>query len=208
MARNYRDYFDYGAVYHIYNKVVSGENLFNDPSDYKDFFERYSIYLAPYFDTYAYNLIPNHFHFLVRVKEKAKIDVSNENTTAAHKYLQGDESINFFLENQLARIFGGMALRFNAKNNRVGPLLKSGVKRVLLKTEERVIYQLLYIHHNTIHHGLGAEYDDWKYSSYLAYLSQDHSQLDRDYIFQLLGNKDEFLRLHAQFKEEYRRSNR
>ncbi len=208
MARNYRDYFDHGFVYHIYNKVVSSENLFNDPSDYNDFFQRYATYLAPYFDTYAYNLIPNHFHFLVRVKDKAKIDVSTENTTAAQKYLQGIEPINSFLENQLGRMFSGMALRFNTKNNRVGPLLKAGVKRVLLKTEERVIYQLLYIHHNTIHHGLGAEYDDWKYSSYLAYLSQDHSQVDRDYILQLLGNKDEFLRLHAQFKEEYRHSNR
>ncbi|HHB78314.1 MAG TPA: hypothetical protein ENK85_03660 [Saprospiraceae bacterium] len=87
MARNYQDYFDYGSVYHIYNKVVSRENLFNDPSDYKDFLQRYSTYLAPYFDTYGYNLIPNHFHILARVKEKAKINVSSENTMAAQKYL-------------------------------------------------------------------------------------------------------------------------
>ncbi len=200
MGRNQKDYFDYGDVYHIYNKVVTGQKLFESECDYQYFLEKYMIYLSPYFDTFAYCLIPNHFHFLVKVKEKEMIDVSKEDTNAAKKYLDGEESVNFFLENQLSRMFSGIALRHNRAIGREGALFKEGTKRVLLKTENRMVYQLCYIHHNPIHHHLTKRYDAWRYSSYNAYLSRKPSRLQREDMLEILDGIDGFLEIHREFK--------
>lgn len=200
MGRNQKDYFDYGDVYHIYNKVVTGQKLFESECDYQYFLEKYMIYLSPYFDTFAYCLIPNHFHFLVKVKEKEMIDVSKEDTNAAKKYLDGEESVNFFLENQLSRMFSGIALRHNRAIGREGALFKEGTKRVLLKTENRMVYQLCYIHHNPINHHLTKRYDAWRYSSYNAYLSRKPSRLQREDMLEILDGIDGFLEIHREFK--------
>jgi len=72
MARNNKHRFEKGDWYHIYNKVVSGEKLFNEARDYHDFLKRYDKYFGSYFDTFAYCLLPNHFHFLVGMKTPDK----------------------------------------------------------------------------------------------------------------------------------------
>ena len=83
-----------------------------------NFLKRYFRYFSSYFETYAYCLIPNHFHFLVKVKDEVEYAVTKENTNAAKKYLKGEEDLNFFIEHQLSRMFSGVALKFNKKNNR------------------------------------------------------------------------------------------
>ena len=69
MARNYRDKFEQGCCYHMYNKVVSEVDLFRSDDDYVVFLNKYDKYFGRFFDTFAYCLIPNHFHFLIRVKD-------------------------------------------------------------------------------------------------------------------------------------------
>lgn len=203
MTRDQRDYFEYGRFYHIYNRTVDGRKLFESEDDFHYFLERYNKYFGNYFDTYAYCLIPNHFHLLVKLREESEIDVTKEKTKAARKFLSGEESINFFIENQLSRMFSGIAIKYN---NRLkgdgGPLFEKATKRVLLETESRIVYQLCYIHHNVIHHHLGKAYNDWKYSSYLAYLSDKPSRIDRDFMIDLVGGIDTFLELHQAFKLE------
>ncbi len=202
MLRKQRDYLDYGGVYHIYNRTAKGRSLFSSESDYVSFLERYRKYFHRYFVTFAYCLVPNHFHFLVRVKEPDEIDVSTEKTIAARKYLSGECNINFFLEHQLARMFSGIAIKKNNVENKKGPLFDEATKRVLLKTEGRLVYQLCYIHHNVIHHHLGKHYKDWKYSSYLAYLNGKSSWLSTHIILEMLGGVDVFIDLHNNFKLE------
>ena len=126
--------------------------------------------------------------------------MTKENTNAAKKYLKGEEDLNFFIEHQLSRMFSGVALKFNKKNNRVGPLFKEGVKRVELRTEGRIIYQLCYIHHNPIHHKLTSKYESWQYSSFLSYINDKSSQIATDKMIGLLGGVDVFLSLHKEFK--------
>jgi len=68
MAIDYWQKLEEGCTYHIYNKAIDGNDLFRDDNDYVDFLIRYKKYCDPYFETYAYCLIPNHFHFLAKVK--------------------------------------------------------------------------------------------------------------------------------------------
>ncbi len=58
-----------GAYYHIYNRGINGENIFKEERNYAYFLSKYTIYLNPILETYAYCLLKNHFHLLVKVKD-------------------------------------------------------------------------------------------------------------------------------------------
>lgn len=55
-----------GVFYHIYNRGNNRENIFIEERNYTLFMNLYSRYIPPIADTYAYCLLRNHFHFLVR----------------------------------------------------------------------------------------------------------------------------------------------
>ena len=58
-----------GVVYHIYNWGNNRENIFPEERNYRYFMKLYGKYIAPIADTYAYCLLRNHFHFLIRIKD-------------------------------------------------------------------------------------------------------------------------------------------
>lgn len=55
--------------YHIYNRGINGEKIFLCSDNYLYFLKLYLKYIEPIAYTFAYALMPNHFHFLVRIKE-------------------------------------------------------------------------------------------------------------------------------------------
>jgi len=57
-----------GRYYHLFNHSNIGFNLFHNHENYKFFLQRYSKYVHPFVNTYAYCLMPNHFHFAIRIK--------------------------------------------------------------------------------------------------------------------------------------------
>ena len=198
MTRKNRDIFYSDQLYHIYNKVVSGTKLFIDKNDYWGFMERYTKYFSPYFETYAYCLIPNHFHLLVKVRkeDKIKLSVSKENTKAARNYLNGSNDLNSFLENQFSRCLSGMTMSYNNKHNREGPLFKQGVKRVALNVYRTFEQQMHYIHLNPVHHKLVDKIEKWTYSSYQNYISNDKTQLPREEVLNHFGGTEKFIAFH------------
>jgi REP element-mobilizing transposase RayT len=56
------------AVYHIYNRGNNGQALFIEDRNYHYFLQLYTRHVHPAVETYAYCLLPNHFHLLIRVK--------------------------------------------------------------------------------------------------------------------------------------------
>lgn len=58
----------FGVYYHIFNRGNNRENLFFEERNYRHFLRLYAKYILPVVDTYAYCLLPNHFHLLIRVK--------------------------------------------------------------------------------------------------------------------------------------------
>ena len=59
---------DFGHYYHIYNRGNNRENLFVEARNYRLFLELYAKHVLPVADTYAYVMLKNHFHFLVRTR--------------------------------------------------------------------------------------------------------------------------------------------
>lgn len=61
-----------GYTYHVYNRANGNEKLFLS-NEKRYFLEKYTIYISPIADTFCYCLMPNHFHFLIRIKNEEKI---------------------------------------------------------------------------------------------------------------------------------------
>lgn len=63
----------YGKYYHIYNRGNNRENIFIEERNYRYFLQLYAKHVTPIADTYAYCLLRNHFHFLVRIKDHSDL---------------------------------------------------------------------------------------------------------------------------------------
>ena len=64
------------TFYHIYNHENGNENLFREEDNYQFFLKKWAAYISVIADTYAYCLMPNHFHFLLRIKEEKESKVT------------------------------------------------------------------------------------------------------------------------------------
>ena len=67
------DPIEHGYYYHIYNHGVGERDLFDETANYEYFLRLYDKYVSSIAETYAWVLMKNHFHFLVRIKEVNEI---------------------------------------------------------------------------------------------------------------------------------------
>ena len=58
-----------GVIYHIYNRGVNGETIFKEKRNYEYFINLYVKHIQPVADTYAFCLLPNHFHSLGEIRD-------------------------------------------------------------------------------------------------------------------------------------------
>ena len=63
-----RDHF-----YHIYNRGINSDNIFLSDENKTYFLKLFSKYLSEKIDVYAYCLMDNHFHIVLKVVEEEKI---------------------------------------------------------------------------------------------------------------------------------------
>ena len=64
---------EYGKYYHVYNRGINSCELFSEKANYEYFLRLYDKYIPLIANTYAWCLMGNHFHLLVRIKEEKEI---------------------------------------------------------------------------------------------------------------------------------------
>lgn len=204
MKFNYWQKLEPECYYHIYNRAIGSEVLFRDEVDYQFFLKKYSEYLHPYFKTYAYCLMPNHFHLIVKVKLGVEIElgIKEEVTKASYNYAEGRTDLNNLLTDQMRRLFSSYVLKFNNRHSRKGPLITPKVKRVWIRNNDRLKYLIAYTHHNPIHHKLKLDFREWNYSSFKAFCSDKKTLLSRTDVLNLYGGLNKFKEFHRAFQVE------
>lgn len=183
---NYHAPFEYENYYHIYNRGNNKENLFYHPINYTYFLNNWKKYLADYLDSYAFCLLPNHFHFLSKVKPEKQILLINEKVV----------DINIFLEEQFGRFFITYSQAINKAQNRTGSLFQKRFKRIKVKTDEYFYRLVHYIHHNPVHHKLCDDIEDWNYSSFKLIQSNKPTLLRRKDLLNWFGGLKQFIEFH------------
>jgi REP element-mobilizing transposase RayT len=100
----------YDTYYHIYNRGINSETLFREPASYEHFLRLYQEYITPVADTFAWVLMKNHFHLLVRIFDEDEIGFIQPGKEKQHilysqkkKYNPTQQFSNLFMD--FAHIF-------------------------------------------------------------------------------------------------------
>ena len=177
---------EYGHYYHIYNRGNNREDLFVEERNYHHFLKLYAKYILPVADTFAYCLLRNHFHLLVRI------------LTPEEQTLRVSETLRVSPSQQFGNLFNAYAKAINKAYHRTGSLFENPFGRVPVTSESYLVYLVAYIHQNPQKHGFVADFREWPFSSYHALLSQQATRLERDEVLGWFQSPAAFQAAHCQ----------
>lgn len=203
---------EYGHFYHIYNRGIDSCDLFREQDNYDYFLGLYDKYISPVAETFAWVLMPNHFHLLVRVKEEKEIGlipqkplsgyatterIKEEVTSSA--VINPDEGYigkRYKPENQFSHLFNSYAQAFNKRFGRTGSLFQHPFKRKLISNENYLKQVIIYIHNNPVHHGFCSHAMEYPWSSYLTCISVKSTKLKRESVMCWFDSQANFKIVH------------
>lgn len=177
------------SFYHVYNRGVNKQKIFNDERDYAVFLSLFKRHLGlepekdqsgreyPNYsediELLSFCLMPNHFHLLFyQHKERAMTDLMRSVCTAYTMY-------------------------FNKRYGRIGHLFQGRFKASLIQRDSYLLHISRYIHLNS------KDYNEWPYSSLSYYLNRAHAEwIHPERILALFEGDDygRFLTDHKSFK--------
>ncbi len=200
------DPFQTECFYHVYNHANGNENLFRYTENYNYFLKKYGKYIEPVAETLCYCLMPNHFHFLIRVKNESSFCAFIESSSG--KPLQGFQTlegmgavakiaaINRITTLQFSHLFNCYTQSYNRLFNRKGSLFIPRFNRKEIDSNDYLTKIIHYIHYNPIHHGFCKSIDVWPFSSYKTILSDKPTKLSREMVLQWFGGHKEYIQFH------------
>ncbi|MFN6943328.1 MAG: transposase [Cytophagaceae bacterium] len=183
-------------VYHVWTHANGSENLFRTDENFRYFLEKYSLYLHSVVETFAYCLMPNHLHLMVKVRSEQELRSLPKFKTLKEPEFPKAVSLRF------SHLFNCYTQSYNRKYERKGSLFIDSFHRKKINSDEYFTSLIAYIHNNPIHHGFVKDLNDWPYSSWHAYLSDKHTRINRKEALEWFGGKETFIKTHQDLKPE------
>ncbi len=177
------------SFYHIFNRGINGQRIFITEQNFEFFMIKAKMYLLPYFAVYAYCLMNNHFHFLLRAKP-----VISGNDNVKLKNINGLHSADQIYSKQIGKLISSYTQAFNKVENRHGPLLESPFKRLKIEDENYLRNVIIYIHQNPLE--LGIKLEDYKFSSYRAIIGNERTNVMKDDVIEYFDTVENFIMCH------------
>jgi REP element-mobilizing transposase RayT len=141
-----------GLVYHVMSRGIEGRDIFLGNKDREQFLERLSEITAckggP--TLYAWALMSNHFHLLVR---------------------SGDTHLSTAMQ----KLMTGYAVNFNKKHKRIGHLFQNRYKSIAVEEDSYFLELVRYIHLNPLRAGVVkscAELEKYRYTGHAVILGK------------------------------------
>ena len=187
------------AYYHVYNRGINGENIFKENRNYRYFLQKFAAYVTPVADTYAYCLLKNHFHFLIRTRSEAEIVAHSlrerEDFPKSNSLLKRD--LPWMISNAFASTFKSYTQSVNKAHQRTGRLFEQPFRRILVDNDAYFRELVYYIHNNPKKHGFVTDFRDYEHSSYHSLLHTAATRLKRLDVMDWFGTKDDFINYHS-----------
>ncbi|MCC5908703.1 MAG: hypothetical protein JJU13_20970 [Balneolaceae bacterium] len=195
-----------GQMYHIWTHANGNENLFRKEENYPYFLNKYACYVTPVADTFAYCLMPNHLHFMVRVKmEEVVLEFLRNRKSNPKPTLQGFQTLGGFsnvISRQFSNLFNSYTQAYNKVYKRKGSLFTPNFKRKLIDSDNYFGTLIAYIHNNPVHHGFVEAAHEWPHSSWNTYLQDKSTKVKKEVGLEWLGNREQFFRMHREIRME------
>ena len=184
----------HNTYYHIYNRGINGENLFRENTNYEHFLRLYAEHVEPVAETFAWVLMKNHFHLLVRVLAEEEIGFIKPKEDKKDIIYPVKKKYN--PTQQFGNLFNAYAKAYNEKYDRTGSLFESPFRRIPVNNERYFRQLIFYIHNNPVHHGFCECMSDYPWSSYQTTLSLKPTKLQREKVIGWFNSKSEFIEYH------------
>lgn len=205
---------EHGGYYHIYNRGNNGEQLFYSPENYFHFLRLYEKYIDPIAETFAWCLMGNHFHFLVRIKEELEIgcfdnfDTPRSKDSGRSKWKLSNNPPESAGPGGVARkqptphrmfghLFNSYTKYINYKIGRTGSLFEKNFHRIPITSDKYFQNLVVYIHHNPVHHGFTDDFKDYPWSSYGSVISEKPTRLMRSRVIDWFDDCNNFIFAHS-----------
>jgi len=173
MPRNPRKHSSIG-IYHVVIKGVNSQLLFEESNDYRKYLEILRFHKENCgFDLFAYCLMSNHIHLLIRVNDVP-------------------------LESIFRKINTAYATWFNMKYSRSGPLQDGRYYSEPIESLDYFLSVLRYIHRNPIKSNLektvGYKYP---WTSFQSYIQQKNPLVDIELVLSKFNSTKDFIEYHS-----------
>jgi putative transposase len=204
-AANFYD----GGIFHVYNRTNNKELLFTSDENRLYFLKQYAKYIAPFVDTYCWCLLPNHFHFLIQVKNAKSIKQYLESLhqhllkPLEKKYLTGKATTEELIELEWKRFFTSYSMAFNKQQGRSGNLFHRPFKRVEVGKDSHFTQAVIYIHANALKHKLCKDFTMYKWSSWHSVTANKPTLLCKEQLLHWFGGINQFIEVHKGQSEFY-----
>ena len=159
------------GIYHVMLRGIDKRDIFIKESDYQKFIEYIKKAKKKIeFTMYAYCLMSNHIHILLKTEE----DV-------------GDI---------IRRITVGYAQYHNIQNSRTGHLFQNRFKSEVVLKDDYFLTVIRYIHQNPVKAGIVEQIKEYKWSSYNEYINISHNNIliDPSFALGFFTNTEEFIK--------------
>ena len=158
-----------GALHHVICRGINRQNIFTDKEDYKLFLKRLGdLLLETRTSCFAWALIPNHFHLLLRT---------------------GNVPIYVVMK----RLLTGYAVNFNRRHKRCGHLFQNRYKSILCQKDAYLLELVRYVHLNPLRAKLVSQYGSlaaYPYCGHGAVMGRRKIEWqDTQYVLRFFGNK-------------------
>lgn len=168
-----------GSYYHIYNRGNNKETIFKERINYYYFLKLWWRYTNTIAKTYCYSLLPNHFHFFLRIEDNVK-----------------DHSASKALSN----VFNAYAKAINKKYDRTGSLFQERFKRKEITDDNYFTHIIFYILTNPTKHGICKKANKYEFSAYHQILSDKITPIMREAVLQWFTDKKTFIQLMDEYE--------
>lgn len=188
--------------YHIFNRTNNKELLFHSDENKRHFLKEYNTRLGYLLDTYAWSLLPNHFHLEVKMRpEEFSKDwlygIPKKNRTLTEsQYLLGELPYDTLVHRAFRRFFQSYAMAKNIERKRNGNLFSRPFRCTEIENDDHFKKVMLYIHTNPIKHGISKDLNDYTWTSWHDYKANTLPPSIRNEVYKMFGNKQAFFAAH------------
>ncbi|HEX2936518.1 MAG TPA: hypothetical protein VHO72_14275 [Bacteroidales bacterium] len=179
-----------GKYYHIFNRGNNGDQVFYTQENYRFFLRRLDEHLSELIEVYAFSLLPNHFHLLIRVKEKPLPPKEALHLPDA-KLLKDPVSAAFH------RMFTSYSKAVNKQEKRHGSLIENPFKRKEVDSVRYLANLVFYIHANAQIHGICEDFRQYPWNSYKRMLVRKPTRLEKEAVLSWFGDSANYLEYHS-----------
>jgi len=180
------------TYYHVYNRGTNRENMFFEERNYTHFLKLYAYHIEQVAETFAYCLLRNHFHLLIRVKNEEEIDPKGFQKPLG-------SGVQRSASQKFSDFFNAYAKSINLAYGRTGSLFQHPFGRIPVTNDRQFWSVIAYIHQNPQKHRFVEDFREWKWSSYAVLLTDKPTRLKRAAVLEWFSGQKRYEELHAQW---------